>query len=84
MWGYERIMPFAMPCFSIVDEKLREKASHLLEEIGIHAGIYQVDVNRDYCNPEYRSCILLPCHQNVPLNKLEEACAIIASFGDKR
>jgi hypothetical protein len=84
LWGYERIMPFAMPCFSIVDEKLREKASHLLEEIGIHAGIYQVDVNRDYCNPEYRSCILLPCHQNAPLNKLEEACEIIASFGDKR
>jgi hypothetical protein len=83
LWGYEQIVPFAMPCFSIADGKSREKADHLLAEIGVHAGIYQVDVKRDCLNPEYRPCILLPCHQNVPLDRLEKACAIIASCGGK-
>lgn len=84
MRDYEHIMPFAMPCFSISDEKMREKADYLLMDIGIHAGIYRVDVNRDCNSPDYRPCILLPCHQNVSLNRLEDACAIIASCADKR
>ena len=81
---YGRIIPFAMPCFSIKDESLREKANNLLSEIGVHAGIYQFDINRNYRNPEYKSCILLPCHQNVPLNRLGQACEIIDSFREKR
>jgi hypothetical protein len=84
LWNYGQIMPFAIPCFSISDEKMREKADHLLKDIGIHAGIYRVDVRRDCRNAEYRPCILLPCHQNIPLNRLEEACTIIASCGDNR
>lgn len=84
LWGYERIMPFAMPCFSIENENSRDRVNNELAEIGMHAGIYQVDINRNYFNPDYKSCILLPCHQNVPLNKLEEACAIIASFENQR
>ncbi len=84
LWNYEQIMPFAMPCFSISDEKMREKADCLLKDIGVHAGIYRIDIRRDCRNPEYRPCILLPCHQNVPLNRLEEACTIIASCGGVR
>jgi dTDP-4-amino-4,6-dideoxygalactose transaminase len=80
LWNYDRIMPFAVPYFSILDEKTREKVDNLLSEIGIKAGIYHVDARRDCRNPEYRPCILLPCHQNIPTSRLEEACRIIASF----
>jgi len=82
--NYEQLMPFAMPCFSISDPKQREKADDLLKEIGLHAGIYHVDVERDCRNPKYHPCLLLPCHQDVPLNKLEEACKIIISCGNNR
>jgi len=83
LWNYENIMPFGIPYFGISDDRRREEADALLRDIGIHAGIYRVDVRRDCINAEYWPCILLPCHQNLPLKRLEEACTIIASYRDR-
>ena len=35
------------------------------------AGIYHVDVSRDMADPDYRRCILLPCHQDVTDDHLD-------------
>ncbi len=59
--------PFAFPYFG---DDLEEKALEL-SEVGIDAGIYRVDINRDMMNPDYRRCLLLPCHQDVTDNHLE-------------
>jgi hypothetical protein len=48
--------------------------------MGIYAGIYHIDVNRNSLKPNYKSCILLPCHQNIPLNTLEGAVKQIAKY----
>lgn len=53
--------PFAFPYFG---DDLGAK-NRALSEAGIDAGVYHVDINRDMTSPDYRRCILLPCHQNV-------------------
>ncbi len=75
-----QIIPFALPCFFRTDKKLLERVNTILTEMGIYAGIYHIDVNRNSLKPNYKSCILLPCHQNIPLNTLEGAVKQIAKY----
>lgn len=53
--------PFAFPYFG---EDLEAKVRALCEA-GISVNVYRVDINRDMMNPDYRRCILLPCHQDL-------------------
>ncbi len=55
--------PFAFPYFG--RNAGLEATNRALSEVGIDAGIYHVDINRDMADPDYHRCILLPAHQDV-------------------
>ncbi|HEY9206255.1 MAG TPA: hypothetical protein VIO58_10085 [Candidatus Methanoperedens sp.] len=77
-WSLEEdIIPFALPYFGRHGLKGLEKANCALEENHVHAGIYHVDRNRDMYRPDYRPCLLLPCHQNITMEDFEMICQIV-------
>lgn len=77
-WGLkDKIIPFALPYFGNGDIDQLEMIDQNLKEIGVKAGIYNLDVARDMRRPRYKKCLLLPCHQNIPLNIFEQICQII-------
>jgi hypothetical protein len=56
-------VPYALPFFAAPEALARIDAALMAE--GIHAGIYRLDVRRDMSRPEFRPCVLLPCHQGL-------------------
>lgn len=70
-------LPFALPYFGSGDSKALNRANCALEEQGVEAGIYHVDVRRNMYDPEYRSCLLIPCHQDIPMDEFERICVTI-------
>jgi hypothetical protein len=74
----EQLLPFALPYFGRGDLASLERANQALEEEeGVRAGIYQFDLNRDMYRPRYQPCILLPCHQRIPMDAFDRMCRLI-------
>jgi hypothetical protein len=73
----ETVTPFALPYFGRGEPEALQRADAALAAAGIEAGIYHVDVRRDMANSEYRPCLLLPCHQAVPVDQFLEMCNIV-------
>jgi hypothetical protein len=78
----EAFVPFALPYFGDGDRAKLTRVDRALGEAGVRAGVYHVDVRRDMARPEYRACVLLPCHQAIPLDRFEEMCRIVVAHGD--
>lgn len=73
----ETILPFALPYFGNGELGPLERVDAALREAGVVAKIYHVDVKRDMAAPDYRPCVLVPCHQGISLTAFEEICRII-------
>jgi hypothetical protein len=79
-WEPEEVLvPFALPYFGNGDLVQLERADQVLRQYGVEAGVIHLDVARDQLHPEYKPCLLLPCHQQMPLDLCEEACRIVAA-----
>lgn len=70
-------LPFAFPFFGGGDPEWLANRSMALAEAGIHAGVYNLDVRMDMGRPQYRPCVLLPCHQNVGDGHIEAMARIL-------
>jgi hypothetical protein len=69
----EPLLPYALPYFSSGGlERLQRAAA--LGELGVATGVYHLDVNRGHNAPDYRKCLLLPCHQAFPMEQFEAMC----------
>lgn len=69
--------PFAFPYFGCGDRVRLEALNRMLAENGIHAGVYNIDVQRDMSARRYRPCILLPCHQDLRAGDIEVIADIL-------
>lgn len=75
----ERLVPFAVPYFPRRVANLG-KLSQAMDARGIPSNIYHVDIRRTMGRPLYRRCLLLPCHQLVPMSMLEDAGRVIERY----
>jgi hypothetical protein len=57
-------LPFAFPIFSDDEATLARLVSSLVIA-GVDAGIYSIDVNRNWAAPLLRRAVLVPCHGDV-------------------
>jgi hypothetical protein len=76
----EELLPFALPYFGNRGLEDLRRANAALLERRVHAGVHHVDVRRDMLAPTYRPCILLPCHQDVPMTEFEEICRTVQRY----
>jgi hypothetical protein len=80
----ELIIPFAIPYFGQGGIDVLPYINSALADQGVRAGIYHVDINRNMGNPDYRRCVLVPCHQEISLSDFENICRIIWNSARKR
>ena len=73
----EPLIPYAIPYFGSQRKNILENITEVLGKLGVMTGIYHMDVNRDCYNPDYRPCVLLPCHQEIPQDLLAATCRTI-------
>jgi hypothetical protein len=73
----ENLIPHALPYFGPGGMEQLRAADRALGEQGVEAGIYHVDVRRDTYDPEYRPCLLLPCHQDIALEPFINLCEVV-------
>jgi hypothetical protein len=66
-------VPYALPFFG--EREVLERTDAALEAEAIHAGVYHLDVRRDMSRPDFRPCVLLPCHQAVEPGAVVRLCA---------
>lgn len=76
----EELLPFALPYFGSGDERRLQRANRALEEQGVVAGVYHVDVNRNMYEPDYKPCLLLPCHQDIAMEDFEGICRTVRDY----
>jgi len=79
--GVRNWLPFAFAYFGSGEPVQFSKADEALRNVGILAGVYNVDVNRNTSSPNYRLCLLLPCHQDIPLAEIDKMVYIIKEYG---
>ncbi len=77
----EAIVPFALPYFGDGDPATLGRIDRALDEAGVRAGVYHVDIRRDMTRPEYRPCVLVPCHQAIALDRFQAICQIVKTHG---
>jgi hypothetical protein len=75
-------LPFALPVFANATAIKRTNAG--LSEIGVAAGEYQIDVDRDMSRPRHEKAVLVPCHHEIPASKFDEMIDILRSELDDR
>lgn len=73
------VVPFAVPYF-LRTATAAPQLQKALERLGWPADVYHVDVHRSMRRPHFRPALLLPCHQDVPLSLLREACSTIHHY----
>jgi len=73
----ELLLPFAFPYFGNGNVESLQSINHALEASQIYAGIYRLDVRRNMYHPEYKPCVLLPCHQHISMQQMAEMCEIV-------
>lgn len=76
----EDLLPFGVPYFGRGDLARLERANRALEDEGVRAGVYQLDLNRNMYDTRYQPCLLLPCHQGIPMERFERICAIVERY----
>ena len=74
--GDDVLVPYALPYFG--ERPALERIDAALAAQGIHAGVYHLDVNRDMSDPEFRPCVLLPCHQGLGADDVSRICSAVA------
>jgi hypothetical protein len=57
-------LPFAFPIFSD-DEAALTRLVSSLAIAGVDAGVYSIDINRNWAAPLFRRAVLVPCHGDV-------------------
>lgn len=67
--------PWVFPLF--LNEKLRSKINAALTINNIESGIYHFDINRNMLNPNFKKCIVLPCHQGISENAISHIIKIV-------
>jgi len=77
-------LPYALPFFGSGDRSVLENIDSALSHLGLHCGIYSLDVARSSYDPEYRHCVLMPCHQDLPLEQIREISSIIRKETNRR
>ena len=71
------LLPFAIPWFGDQDGHRLAGIADVLRREGFEAGVYHVDVNRDMTAPDYRPCLLLPCHDLIPEGDFARMCEMV-------
>jgi len=69
------VLPWAVPLF--FKRKVSEKIIKALRRINIESGIYHFDVNLNMLNPDFRECLLVPCHQGINEKEIHKMVEII-------
>ncbi len=80
--GWERLgddarVPYALPYFA--DRAALERIDAALAGDGIRAGVYHLDVRRDMSDPDFRPCVLLPCHQGLSSDDVSRIVSSVAA-----
>ena len=70
-------VPYALPFFGPPEALSRIDAA--LTGDGFHAGVYHLDVRRDMSAPDFRPCVLLPCHQGLGAEDVERIRSAVSS-----
>lgn len=70
-------LPYALPYFGSSNRAKLQELSDALSAFDIHCGVYSVDVACSLYEPDYRPCLLIPCHQFVPLQLIKDICQLI-------
>jgi hypothetical protein len=68
-------LPFALPVF--LEEEATQRTRTHFSEIGVAAGEYQIDVNRDMSRPRHGRAILVPFHHEIAASKLDEMINVL-------
>jgi hypothetical protein len=74
-------IPFAFPYFD--NPANLKRANDALAEMGLRAGIYNLDTARNFYDPCYKLALLIPCHHEVPLQLLDDASRSLTSLALK-
>lgn len=75
-WGKnEFFLPFALPYFG--ELKTLFELERLFKRVNIETGVFHIDIRRNMKNPDYRPCLILPCHHEIPMEVFEEMCKTI-------
>jgi hypothetical protein len=75
----EGILPFALPHFGTGGADSLNRVKDVLREHGVMTDIYHVDVNRNMFSSDFRRCVLIPCHQNIPMEIFESICRAVSA-----
>tara|TARA_B100001540_G_C15717620_1_gene601486 strand:+ start:115 stop:1170 length:1056 start_codon:yes stop_codon:yes gene_type:complete len=79
-WNKEDVfLPFAIPYFGKGDLNVLKQIDVALNELNIKSGIYNIDINRNSRNSNYRPCVLIPSHHDIPMETFEKTCQIITN-----
>jgi hypothetical protein len=71
--------PFIVPC-CFDDQQLMDKLVKEMSGIGVFAGVYRIEINKNQFIPQYEPAVILPCHQNIPLNTLKQMADILLNY----
>ena len=69
------VYPLYVPVF-LPEDKLQGVQDELLK-VGVQAEILHFDLKRNVFDPQYRTCLALPCHQQIEEEKRARLCDII-------
>lgn len=71
-------LPFVLPYFGSDDRETLSKIDAELSRLGVRCrGIYALNVGGSLYEPEYRNGLLIPCHQYITLEIVEQICDVI-------
>jgi hypothetical protein len=73
----EQLLPFVLPYFGSGDPERLRRVDRALAEQGVSAGLYHVDLNRGAQRPNYRECLLLPCHHAISVEDFATLCQTV-------
>ncbi len=68
-------LPFALPIFG--EEGRLARADQELIKLGVSAGLFQIDRNRDMSKPDLSTALLLPCHEHISLCLADQMAEIL-------
>lgn len=71
-------LPFALPYFGSGNREALSKIDADLLRLGVRCrGIYALNAGGSFYEPEYRDCLLIPCHQYIAIEVIEQICDVI-------
>jgi dTDP-4-amino-4,6-dideoxygalactose transaminase len=71
----ENVLPWVAPLF--FSESSNRRVAEALKNKNIESGVYHFDVNRNVLKPDFKECVIVPCHQGIPEKKILEIVEII-------